>query len=116
MSRTDWINSAYLVTIVSFILALRFLSSPGARPARQLDRRLRDGRRDRGHVLPAGPEEHRVDPDRDGVSAPVGAYAARAVKMTAMPQMVALFNGVGGGAAALVALADFHHSTPSRAG
>ena len=31
-----------------------------------------------------------------------GAVAARRVKMTAMPQMVALFNGVGGGAAALV--------------
>ena len=30
--------------------------------------------------------------------------------MTAMPQMVALFNGVGGGAAALIALADFHDS------
>ena len=28
--------------------------------------------------------------------------------MTAMPQMVALFNGVGGGAAALVALAEYH--------
>jgi NAD(P) transhydrogenase subunit beta len=46
------------------------------------------------------------------ISAPVGAYAARAVKMTAMPEMVALFNGVGGGAAALVALADFHDSIP----
>ncbi len=47
------------------------------------------------------------------VSAPVGAYAARAVKMTAMPQMVALFNGVGGGAAALVSLADFHDRLPA---
>ena len=37
---------------------------------------------------------------------------ARAVKMTAMPQMVALFNGVGGGAAALVALAEFHAIAP----
>ena len=46
------------------------------------------------------------------VAAPVGAYAARAVKMTAMPEMVALFNGVGGGAAALVALSDFHSSLP----
>jgi len=46
------------------------------------------------------------------VSAPIGAYAARAVKMTAMPQMVALFNGVGGGAAALVALSDFHQVAP----
>src|SRR6266571_4472287 len=44
--------------------------------------------------------------------APIGAYAARAVKMTAMPQMVALFNGVGGGAAALVALSDFHEVAP----
>src|SRR5204863_6116306 len=42
-----------------------------------------------------------------------GAVAARRVKMTAMPQMVALFNGVGGGAAALVALAEFHRLAPS---
>ena len=41
-----------------------------------------------------------------------GAVAARRVKMTAMPQMVALFNGVGGGAAALVALAEFHRLAP----
>ena len=33
----------------------------------------------------------------------VGVPAARNVKMTAMPQMVALFNGVGGGAVALIA-------------
>ena len=43
-----------------------------------------------------------------------GAVAARRVKMTAMPQMVALFNGVGGGAAALVALAEFHNLAPAR--
>ncbi|HYW29751.1 MAG TPA: NAD(P)(+) transhydrogenase (Re/Si-specific) subunit beta [Gaiellales bacterium] len=41
----------------------------------------------------------------------IGAYSARAVKMTAMPQMVALFNGVGGGAAALIALGEFHIAT-----
>ena len=35
----------------------------------------------------------------------VGDSAARGVKMTAMPQMVALFNGVGGGAVALIAWA-----------
>ena len=32
--------------------------------------------------------------------------------MTAMPQMVALFNGVGGGAAALIAAAEFHRLAP----
>jgi NAD(P) transhydrogenase subunit beta len=33
--------------------------------------------------------------------------------MTAMPQMVALFNGVGGGAAALISLAEFHREAPA---
>jgi NAD(P) transhydrogenase subunit beta len=42
-----------------------------------------------------------------------GAVAARRVKMTAMPQMVALFNGVGGGAAALVSLAELHRILPA---
>jgi H+-translocating NAD(P) transhydrogenase subunit beta len=42
------------------------------------------------------------------VGGAIGAYSARAVKMTAMPQMVALFNGVGGGAAALIAFSEFH--------
>lgn len=37
----------------------------------------------------------------------VGVPAARRVKMTAMPQMVALFNGVGGGAVALIAWVEF---------
>src|SRR2546421_3811207 len=37
----------------------------------------------------------------------VGVPAARNVKMTAMPQMVALFNGVGGGASFLIAWAEF---------
>jgi len=40
----------------------------------------------------------------------VGVPAARQVKMTAMPQMVALFNGVGGGAVALIAWAEFRDS------
>jgi len=37
----------------------------------------------------------------------IGAIGAYSVKMTAMPQMVALFNGLGGGAAALVASLEF---------
>lgn len=39
----------------------------------------------------------------------VGAVAARTVKMTAMPEMVGIFNGFGGGASALVAGAEFIH-------
>src|ERR1700704_225548 len=39
----------------------------------------------------------------------VGVPAARQVKMTAMPQMVALFNGVGGGAVALISWVEFRN-------
>jgi H+-translocating NAD(P) transhydrogenase subunit beta len=39
----------------------------------------------------------------------VGIPAARRVHMTAMPQMVALFNGVGGGAVALIAWIEYRH-------
>ncbi|CAA9439129.1 NAD(P) transhydrogenase subunit beta [uncultured Rubrobacteraceae bacterium] len=42
------------------------------------------------------------------VGAVIGAAAAQRVQMTAMPQMVAAFNGVGGGAAALVAVSEFY--------
>jgi NAD(P) transhydrogenase subunit beta len=39
----------------------------------------------------------------------VAVPTARFVKMTAMPQLVAIFNGVGGGAAALVSITEFIH-------
>jgi NAD(P) transhydrogenase subunit beta len=42
------------------------------------------------------------------VGSVIGAVAAQRVQMTAMPQMVAAFNGVGGGAAALVAVSEFY--------
>ncbi len=44
------------------------------------------------------------------LGAAVGIPAARQVKMTAMPQMVALFNGVGGGAVFLIAWAEFRRT------
>ena len=49
------------------------------------------------------------------LGAVVGVPAAKQVKMTAMPQMVALFNGVGGGAVALIAWVEFN-STAGFAG
>jgi NAD(P) transhydrogenase subunit beta len=41
----------------------------------------------------------------------IGGVAARMVKMTAMPEMVGLFNGFGGGASALVAIAEYLNTT-----
>jgi H+-translocating NAD(P) transhydrogenase subunit beta len=46
-----------------------------------------------------------------GVGTAVGVIASYRVQMTAMPQMVALYNGVGGGAAALIAWSEFRHAT-----
>ena len=50
------------------------------------------------------------------VGAAAGLYSARAVKMTAMPQLVSMFNAVGGGAAALIAIADYAHDPHLPAG
>jgi proton-translocating NAD(P)+ transhydrogenase subunit beta len=112
MSRTDWIYLAYLFTIVCFILALQFLSHPA---------RARYGNMIGAVGMTVAIVVTFFTPHLTNygsilavmaVAGPIGAYAARAVKMTAIPEMVALFNGVGGGAAALVALADFHNSIP----
>jgi NAD(P) transhydrogenase subunit beta len=105
-------NLLYLITIVTFILALRFLSDPArARRGNQLGAI--------GMLIAIVVTWIRI-----GTSAwwaiaiamviggGFGAVAARRVKMTAMPQMVALFNGVGGGAAALIALAELHEILP----
>jgi NAD(P) transhydrogenase subunit beta len=46
----------------------------------------------------------------------VGLGSARKVAMTQMPQLVSLFNAVGGGAALLIALADYQHDSHVSAG
>jgi NAD(P) transhydrogenase subunit beta len=45
------------------------------------------------------------------IGSTIGVIIAKKVRMTAMPQMVALFNGLGGGASAFVALAEYYRST-----
>jgi len=43
------------------------------------------------------------------VGSVIGAFASKRVKMTEMPQMVALYNGLGGGAIALIAWSEYRH-------
>ena len=50
------------------------------------------------------------------IGSAIGLYWARTVAMTAMPQLVSVFNAVGGGAAALVAIHDYVHLTGATAG
>jgi proton-translocating NAD(P)+ transhydrogenase subunit beta len=105
-------NLLYLITIVTFILALRYLSNPAsARRGNQIGAA--------GMVLAVVVTWIRIGTTSWWAIAlgmllggGFGAVAARKVHMTAMPQMVALFNGVGGGAAALIALAELHRILP----
>jgi NAD(P) transhydrogenase subunit beta len=99
----------WLVGAVTFILALKFLASPRtARTGNLLGAAgmalvvawtffTVDGLLDNWWIVVVG-----------GVIGSVaGVVGARRVAMTAMPQMVAIFNGAGGGAAAVVAIAEF---------
>jgi H+-translocating NAD(P) transhydrogenase subunit beta len=105
-------NLLYLIPIVAFILALRFLSHPShARRGNQI-----------GAVgmlvaivvtwIKTGGTSWWAIALGMAIGGAFGAVAARKVRMTAMPQMVALFNGVGGGAAALIALGELHRILP----
>ncbi len=100
----------YLTAAVLFIIGLKFLSSPrGARRGNLVAAAgmvlavawtlvvLRDA------FTPAGIAISVVGV---AIGSILGTVGARRVHMTAMPQMVALFNGVGGGAAALVAVSE----------
>ena len=46
----------------------------------------------------------------------IGTMMAKKVQMTAMPEMVSLFNGMGGLSAALIAIIEFHHKTAEASG
>jgi NAD(P) transhydrogenase subunit beta len=45
------------------------------------------------------------------IGAIIGTLAAKKVKMTAMPEMVSMFNGMGGACAALISIVEFNHAT-----
>ena len=110
MSRADVITLLYIVAFSLFISGLHMLRGPKtavrgnqvaavgmaiAVIATLIDRRIGDwGLIAIGLVLGTA----------------VGVPAARSVRMTAMPQMVALFNGVGGGAVALISLVEYREA------
>ena len=106
----EWTALLYLIAAVCFILALKGLSSPQS--AR------------RGNLIGAGGAVLAVVTVFLSVKlaniplilaaiivgSAIAVPIARKVQMTQMPQLVALFNGVGGGAAALVAVLELGHN------
>ena len=112
----EWSAILYLVAAICFILALRGLSSPTS--AR------------RGNLIGAAGAfialvtvflSSKLDNlpwilATIAIGSAIAAPVSRRVKMTQMPQLVALFNGVGGGAAALVALLELSRVTTIASG
>jgi NAD(P) transhydrogenase subunit beta len=99
------VDYAYLATAILFILGLRYLSSP--KTARLGNRLAALGMLIAlVAVMTQGIVQWWVVGIGIAIGGAIGIYSGRAVKMTAMPQMVALFNGAGGGAAALVAVGE----------
>jgi NAD(P) transhydrogenase subunit beta len=101
-----WAQIGYLVSAVCFIVALKALSSPKTA-------RTGNGLGAAGAVLAVVITFVAYKPDHLvpilialAVGTVAGVIGSRRVQMTHMPQLVALFNGVGGGAAALVALME----------
>ncbi|HEX3867344.1 MAG TPA: NAD(P)(+) transhydrogenase (Re/Si-specific) subunit beta, partial [Gemmatimonadaceae bacterium] len=100
-----WYNVAYLITGILFILGLKYMSSP--KTARFGNRLSMAGMVVAlAATFAQGVVQWPVIIGGLVVGAAVGIYFGRAVKMTAMPQMVAIFNGCGGGAASLVAMGE----------
>lgn len=108
------IDIAYLLTGVFFIVGLKYLSSPAtARTGNRiamLGMALAIG----ATLFAQGLFSWWIIAVGVLIGAVIGFVSARTVKMTAMPQMVALFNGAGGGAAALVSTAEFVRAASHR--
>ena len=108
------LNLCYLISSVTFILGLKMLSNPAT--ARK------------GNIVAAVGmtiaivgtiflyqegdsllKNHTWIFSGIAIGAIVGTLAAKRVKMTAMPEMVSLFNGMGGACAALISIVEFDH-------
>ena len=117
--REALIDLAYLVSAVALVFGLKRMSAP---------RTARSGNRISAAALLLAVAVTLLDPHITwgpaniavlvfgiGVGTVASVYLARVVPMTAMPQMVALFNGMGGGTAAVVSVAEFQRFAASGA-
>ena len=111
---TNILTLIYIIASISFIIGLKMLSNPAQ--ARK------------GNLIAAGGMFLAIFGtiflyQQDGIrlhnygwifaglviGSVIGTLAARKVKMTAMPEMVSIFNGMGGACAALISIVEFNH-------
>ena len=107
MSLTVWVELSYIVSAVLFVVGLKRMQSPAT---------ARNGNALAASAMLLAIIATLVDIQvlswtdiLIGVAAGaiIGSLSARLVQMTAMPQMVGIFNGSGGGASAVVAAGEF---------
>lgn len=116
MSTVNIIDFIYLISAVLFMLGIKNLSSPAT---------AKFGNKLSMAGMLVAIVATLASPDMFGytmiiiamaIGAAIGGTAAIKVEMTSMPEMIALFNGCGGAASALVAMAEFNGHTGAFAG
>ncbi|MBL7695033.1 MAG: NAD(P)(+) transhydrogenase (Re/Si-specific) subunit beta [Ferruginibacter sp.] len=111
---SNLLTICYLVASVTFIIGLKMLSNPASARKGNLVAAAGMTIAILGTIFlyeSEGQKLHNYAWIFGGllIGAVVGTLAAKKVKMTAMPEMVSLFNGMGGACAALISAAEFYH-------
>ena len=106
----DFISAAYIVAFSLFIIGIRGLTHPHTARRGNLIAAVGMAIAVVATLLKEEVGDYGLIALGFAIGTAVGVPAARNVKMTAMPQMVALFNGVGGGAVALISWTEFREA------
>ncbi len=106
----DFIRSLYIIAFSLFIIDLRLMNHPRTARRGNMIGAVGMGIAVIATLLIKSVGDYGLIALGVAVGTAVGVPAARSVKMTAMPQMVALFNGVGGGAVALISFVEYRES------
>jgi len=110
VSRVDLINLLYIVAFSMFIVGLHMLRGPRTAVRGNQVAAVGMAIAVVATLLQPGVGDWVLIVVGVAIGTAIGVPAARSVKMTAMPQMVALFNGVGGGAVALISFVEFREN------
>ena len=110
MSKTDAVDLLYIVAFVLFITGLRMLRGPRTAVRGNQIAAVGMAIAVVATLLRPGVGDWGLIAVGLVIGTAIGIPSARSVKMTAMPQMVALFNGVGGGAVALISLVEYREA------
>jgi H+-translocating NAD(P) transhydrogenase subunit beta len=106
----DFIRVLYIVAFGCFIFGLRLLNHPRTARRGNLIAAVGMAIAVVATLLDEVVGDYLLIAVGMAIGTAVGVPAARSVKMTAMPQMVALFNGVGGGAVALISFVEYREA------